>query len=69
MLHFFGEVEAIFGIWAIPLLLTAVAMKGWRPVESYVANVHYTEPMFVVVIMAIASTRSLAGVPVPWALT
>ena len=57
MLHFLGEVEAVFGIWAIPLLLAAAAMKGWHSVEDYVAHVHFTEPMFVVVIMAIASTR------------
>ena len=57
MLHFLGEVEAVFGIWAIPLVLAAVAMKGWHAVEEYVAHVHFTEPMFVVVIMAIASTR------------
>ncbi|MBI5442100.1 MAG: putative Na+/H+ antiporter [Deltaproteobacteria bacterium] len=62
ILHFLGEVEAIFGIWAIPLLLTAVAMKGWHSVESYVAHVHYTEPMFVVVVMAIASTRPILSV-------
>jgi hypothetical protein len=54
ILHFLGELEAVFGIWAFPLLLTAVEMKGWPAVESYVANVHYTEPMFVVVVMAIA---------------
>ncbi len=57
MLHFLGEVEAVFGIWAIPLLLSAAAMKGWRAVEGFVAGVHFTEPVFVVVIMAIASTR------------
>jgi hypothetical protein len=59
MLHFLGEVEAIFGIWAVPLLLAAAAMKGWPSVEGYVAHVHFTEPMFVVVIMAIASTRPI----------
>jgi hypothetical protein len=57
MLHFLGEVEAIFGIWAIPLLLVATLMKGWIPVEGYVGHVKFTEPVFVVVIMAIASTR------------
>jgi hypothetical protein len=57
MLHFFGEVEAVFGIWAIPLLLAASAIKGWRSVEGFVADVHFTEPIFVVVVMAIASTR------------
>jgi hypothetical protein len=50
-------VEAVFGIWAIPLLLSAVVMKGWPSVEGFVADVHFTEPMFVVVVMAIASTR------------
>ena len=59
MLHFLGEVEAVFGIWAIPLLLAAAAIKGWHSVEGYVAHVHFTEPMFVVVIMAIASTRPI----------
>ena len=59
MLHFFGEVEAVFGIWAIPLLLAIAGfMKGWGTVEDFVGrDVHFTEPMFVVVIMAIASTR------------
>ncbi len=57
MLHLLGEVEAVFGIWAIPLLLAGVAMRGWDAVEAYVGQVHFTEPMFVVVIMAIAATR------------
>ncbi len=57
MLHFLGEVEAVFGIWAVPLLLAGVAMRGWGAVEAYVGQVHFTEPMFVVVIMAIAATR------------
>lgn len=59
ILHFFGEVEAVFGIWAIPLLLIAAAMKGWPAVEDYVRNVHFTEPVFVVVVMAIASSRPI----------
>ena len=57
MLHFLGEVEAVFGIWAVPLLLAGVAMRGWGAVEAYVGRVHFTEATFVVVIMAIAATR------------
>lgn len=56
--HFLGEVEAIFGIWCIPLLLSILYFFGWGSATFYIDEVvNYTEPMFVVVIMAIASTR------------
>ncbi len=58
ILHFFGEVEAVFGIWALVLMLVLGAMKGWHTPIDYVGHrVNFTEPMFVVVIMALASTR------------
>jgi len=58
--HFFGEVEAVFGIWVIPLLFAFLILKDWKTAEDYVTNaVHFTEPMFVVVIMAIAATRPI----------
>jgi Na+/H+ antiporter NhaD/arsenite permease-like protein len=58
VLHFFGEVEAIFGLWALVLALAIVAAKGLDTAVAYVAEtVNYTEPVFVVVIMALASTR------------
>ncbi|MEX0321831.1 MAG: putative Na+/H+ antiporter [Puniceicoccaceae bacterium] len=57
-LHFLGEVEAIFGIWCIPLVGAITYFFGWGSATHYIDNVvNYTEPMFVVVIMAIASTR------------
>lgn len=56
--HFFGEVEAIFGIWVIPLMVAFLIMKDWEVAKHYIGHtVHFTEPMFVVVIMTIASTR------------
>lgn len=56
--HFLGEVEAIFGIWCVPLLLSMLYFFGWGSATYYIDYVvNYTEPMFVVVIMAIASTR------------
>lgn len=58
ILRFLGEVEAIFGIWAVPLLAAITAVKGWHVAEAFVSSgVNFTEPMFVVVIMALASTR------------
>ena len=55
--HLFGEVEAVFGIWVVPLLAVITLARGWHVAESFVEHVDFTEPAFVVVIMAIASTR------------
>ena len=55
--HFLGEVEAVFGIWLIPLALAIALMKGPDTFLHYINGVNYTEPVFVVVIMAIASSR------------
>jgi Putative Na+/H+ antiporter len=58
MLHFFGEVEAVFGIWVVALGGAIVWSKGLDTAVHYIAEkVNFTEPMFVVVIMALASTR------------
>ena len=58
LLHFLGEVEAVFGIWAVVLGLAIVGFKGLDTAVFYIGEkVNFTEPMFVVVIMALASTR------------
>ena len=59
LFHFLGEVEVIFGIWLIPLLLAIVLMEpeGFTTAAAYIDGRNYTEPIFVVVIMAIASSR------------
>mgnify|MGYP002142213798 CR=1 FL=1 len=59
MLHFLGEVEAIFGIWALVLMAAMSAFYDLATVKTYVMRVNFTEPMFVVVIMALASTRPI----------
>jgi hypothetical protein len=69
-LHLLGEVEAVFGLWAIVLFLLMVCWpgKGWafatRYVESgeYVATVadgpsKFVEPLFVFVIMVMAASK------------
>jgi len=57
-LHFLGEVEAIFGIWVIALAGAAVWFHGWPAFTAYVQHDrNFIEPMFVVIIMAIASSR------------
>ena len=62
VLHFFGEVEVVFGLWAV-VLVAAVDAAGWDGQPTHYLNdtVNYTEPLFVVVIMALASTRPIVA--------
>ena len=58
LFHFLGEVEVVFGLWAAVLLVALVARKGWSTATHYLNDtVNYTEPLFVIVVMALASTR------------
>jgi hypothetical protein len=63
LLHFLGEVEVVFGLWAVVLLATIAVHVGWDAATHYANDtVNYTEPLFVVVIMALASTRPIIAV-------
>ncbi|OGG93224.1 MAG: hypothetical protein A2527_13300 [Candidatus Lambdaproteobacteria bacterium RIFOXYD2_FULL_50_16] len=57
--HFLGEVEAVFGIWTLALIFAIAYFKGPHAPIDYINDVNYTEPMFVVVIMALAATRPI----------
>jgi hypothetical protein len=58
VLHFLGEVEAVFGLWAVLLAVALACGKGPEVAVDYLGvRVDFTEPIFVVVIMALASTR------------
>jgi len=60
LLHFLGEVEVVFGLWVVPLLVAITLARGWETAAHYLnGTVNFTEPLFVIVIMAIASTRPL----------
>ena len=59
-LHFLGEVEVVFGLWAIALAVALTAARGWATTKYYFNDtVVYAEPLFVVVIMALASSRPI----------
>jgi hypothetical protein len=60
VLHFMGEIEAVFGIWVIPLALLMWIYKGGAVTRHYLdQDVSYIEPLFVVIIMAIAASRPI----------
>jgi hypothetical protein len=58
ILHFLGEIEVVFGLWAVPLVATIAWFHGPGTAQRYVdGTVDFTEAIFIVVIMALASTR------------
>jgi hypothetical protein len=62
VLHFLGEVEVVFGLWAVVLLVGMISYAGWHTALQYFNDtVNYTEPLFVIVVMALASTRPIIG--------
>jgi hypothetical protein len=85
LLHFLGEVEVVFGLWAVVLAAAIAFAHDWDVAKGYInSTVNYTEPLFVVVIMALASTRPIltlaegglrrvaalgGGTPVAWWFT
>ena len=55
--HLLGEVEVVFGFWALLLVLALFAVEGHGEAVRYVDSRNYTEPLFVFAIMVVAGTR------------
>ena len=67
--HLLGEVEVVFGFWAMVLILFIFGLQGQEAAISYLESCNFTEPMFVFAIMVVAGTRpvlQLAGDAVRW---
>ncbi len=69
LFHFLGEIEAVFGIWVIALAMAVLWFfgiqgdglgAGFQELKNYIGHdVNFTEPLFVVIIMAMAATRPI----------
>lgn len=68
LFHLLGEVEAVFGIWAAVFLLAYSLLEGYAVYAeggqeltggalAYLEKQNFTEPLFVFVIMTLASAR------------
>lgn len=59
-MHFMGEVEVVFGLWAVALIIAVVVFFDWSTAVHYISyKVNFIEALFVVVIMTLASTRPI----------
>ncbi len=60
LFHFLGEVEVVFGLWAVVLGLTIILFYDWATFVFYISHkVNFGEAIFVVVIMTLAATRPI----------
>jgi hypothetical protein len=57
--HLLGEVEVVFGFWAMVLFGVFVAMQGKPAALTYVESLNFTEPLFVFAIMVVAASRAV----------
>lgn len=59
LFHLLGEVEVVFGFWAIVLIFCIAALSGGEKALHYAESRQYTEPLFVFVVMVIAASRPI----------
>lgn len=65
--HLLGEVEVVFGFWALVFVLFLVAHDGTTEATAYLEGLNFTEAMFVFVIMVVAASKpilQLAGLSI-----
>jgi hypothetical protein len=57
LFHLLGEVEVVFGFWAMLLVLAMALLSGGKEALQYAESREFGEPLFVFVVMVIAGTR------------
>ena len=55
--HLLGEVEVVFGFWALVLFLFQVVLQGSDAAIKHVEGLNFLEPLFVFVVMVVAGAR------------
>jgi hypothetical protein len=58
-LHLLGEVEVVFGLWAMVLVCFIFVTEGREHAVEYVDGRNFTEPLFVFAIMVVAGSRPI----------
>lgn len=59
LFHLLGEVEIVFGFWAIVLIAVMALTVGGESAIGYAESRNYGEPLFVFVVMVIAGSRPI----------
>ena len=76
--HLLGEVEVVFGFWALVLVLFMFGLEGKQAATHYLDTRNFTEPLFVFTIMVVAASKPVIQmahllvhslrrlIPLPW---
>jgi len=59
ILHFLGEIEVVFGVWAAIFLAIYALIEGVKSSIEYLQGVHFVEPLFIFAVMTVCSTRPI----------
>ena len=59
LFHLLGEVEVVFGFWAIVLVLCMALLEDGIQAMAYAQSRQYTEPLFVFVVMVVAASKPI----------
>ncbi|WP_394680433.1 putative Na+/H+ antiporter [uncultured Comamonas sp.] len=59
--HLLGEVEIVFGFWAMVLIGVMAFASGPSQAIDYAESRNYTEPLFVFVVMVMAASRPIVS--------
>lgn len=62
LFHLLGEVEVVFGFWAIVLVAFMALASGGGAALQYAESRNYTEPLFVFVVMVIAASKPVLAI-------
>lgn len=57
--HLLGEIEVVFGLWAIIYLFFLTLLNGSSLTVTYLRSCNFNEPAFVFIIMVISSSRPI----------
>ncbi|RCW71310.1 putative Na+/H+ antiporter [Pseudorhodoferax soli] len=57
LFHLLGEIEVVFGFWAIVLIVALALFASGPQALEYAESRNYTEPLFVFVVMVMAASR------------
>lgn len=59
ILHFLGEIEVVFGVWAAVFLSIYAITENMQSPIQYLQNVNFIEPLFIFAVMTVCSTRPI----------
>lgn len=57
LFHFLGEIECVFGIWALVFMIHFTLLESYTSSLAYFDSLNFTEPIFVFAVMIISASR------------